>query len=57
VWTMALGEILTLDNLRKRKVILVDWCSMCKRSGKFIDHLLLYCAVARELWTAIFSFS
>jgi hypothetical protein len=39
VWTMALGEILTLDNLRKRKVILVDWCSMCKRSGKFIDHL------------------
>lgn len=30
-WLAALGKILTLDNLRKRYVILVDWCCMCKR--------------------------
>jgi hypothetical protein len=28
---------------------------MCKRSGESIDHLLLYCDVARDLWSVIFS--
>jgi hypothetical protein len=32
-WSMALGKILTIDNLRKRHVILVDRCCMCKRNG------------------------
>jgi hypothetical protein len=32
VWTTTLGKILTLDNLRKRNVIVVDWCCMCKKS-------------------------
>jgi hypothetical protein len=35
--------------------MVVNWCSMCKKSGEFIDHLLLHCEVARELWTSIFS--
>jgi hypothetical protein len=46
---MMVGNILTLDNLRKRKVIVVDLCCMCKRSEESIDHLLLYCEIAREL--------
>jgi hypothetical protein len=46
VWTTAHGKILTLDNLRKRRVIVVEWCYMCRRSGEPIDHLLLHCKVA-----------
>ena len=51
MWTAALKEILTLDNLRK--VIVVDWFCMCKKSGESIDHLL-HCVIAREIWTSLF---
>jgi hypothetical protein len=45
----ALGKILTLDNLRKRLVIMMDWRCICKKSGESVDYLLLHCEVAREL--------
>jgi hypothetical protein len=32
----------------------VDWYCMCKKSEESIDHLLLYCEVARELWNSLF---
>jgi hypothetical protein len=53
---MVVGNILTLDNLRKRKVIVVDWCCMCKRSGESMDHLLLYYEIARELLALNFAY-
>ena len=28
VWTTALGTILTIDNLRKKKVLILEWCYM-----------------------------
>jgi hypothetical protein len=54
-WTTTLGKILTLNNLRKRRVIMVGWCCICKRSEEFIDHLLLQCKVAWNLWSAFFT--
>jgi hypothetical protein len=29
-WSAALGKILTMDNLRKRHIIIVDRCCLCK---------------------------
>jgi hypothetical protein len=53
-WSVALGKILTMDNLRKQHVIVVDWCCICKMDGDSMD-LLLHCEVAYALLNAIFS--
>jgi hypothetical protein len=53
VWTTALGKISTHDNLRKRNVVVIEWCCMCKKSGESIEHLLLHCKVAHNLWSNI----
>ena len=38
-WTVALGQMLTLDNFRSCKVIVVEWCYMHKKDGDSVDHL------------------
>ena len=50
----SLGNILTTDNLRKRSIIVLDWCYMCKRWGELVDHLLLHCPIAYKLWSLVF---
>jgi hypothetical protein len=55
VWSAGICKILTLDNLRKHHVSVINRCCMCKRSEETVDHLLLHCEVASALWFAIFS--
>ena len=50
----SLGNNLTTDNLRKRSIIVLDWCYMCKRCGESVEHLLLHCPIASELWSLVF---
>ena len=38
-WTVALGQMLTLDNFRSCKVIVVECCYMHKKDGDSVDHL------------------
>ena len=53
VWSAALGICLTIDNLLKRKVWILDWCYMCKSNGESVDHLFLHCPVAIDLWSMV----
>jgi hypothetical protein len=54
VWSEVLSKILTIDNLQKLHVIVVDWCVICKKNGEFVDDLLLRCEVACAIWNAFF---
>ena len=47
--------ILTIDNLCKKKVLILDWCYMCKSNGESVDHLLLHCPIVYELWSMVFT--
>ena len=55
VWISALGNILTIDNLRKQKILILDWCCMCKRNEVSVDHLLIHCPIAFDLWSMVFT--
>ena len=48
-WTAALGKTLTLDNVWKRGIVVINQCCMCELEGESIDHLFLHCGVAGTL--------
>jgi hypothetical protein len=54
-WIASLGKALTIDNLRKRGLILQNWCCLCKNNGESVDHLFLHCPLATDLWWMVFS--
>jgi len=54
-WTASLGKILMIDNLCMRKLWILDWCYMCKCSRESVDHLLLHCPIAVQLWSMVFT--
>ncbi len=32
----------------------MDWSCMCKSNRESVDHLLLHCTIAWELWALLF---
>ena len=54
VWTATWNKILTGDNLWGRGFDFVDWCIMCRCNGETVNHLLLYCDKAYQLWSLAF---
>lgn len=47
-------KLLTIDNLRKRGIGVLDWGYMCKGKTETVDHLLCHCPIALELWSMVF---
>jgi hypothetical protein len=54
LWLAAHDKNLTIDNLRRRRIYVVEWCFMCKRDCETGAHLFLHCAYAWELWSLVF---
>ena len=42
--------MLTLDQLKRRRIPLVNRCFLCEENEKTINHLLIHCSRAKMLW-------
>ena len=54
LWTAARNWILTIDNLVKKNLPLVNWCCLCRCDKETLDHLLLHCKFSHALWSEVF---
>lgn len=55
--TATMNSIPTVDNPVNQRLVLVNRCIMCKGISETVEHLLLHCIIARELWSfCIYSF-
>ena len=54
LWTAVRGGILTIDNLVKRNLPLVNWCRLCRCDVEIVDHLLLHYKFVHTLCSEVF---
>ena len=54
VWTIVWDRTFIGDNLRGRGMDFVDWCIICRSNRETVDHLLLHCGKAYQLWSLVF---
>ena len=55
VWEATWGKVLTLDQLKRCGMTLVNRCFMCEEDEENIDHLLIHCKSAKMLWNLFLS--
>ena len=53
VWLALQNKILTMDNLRRRKMLIVNACPLCLANEESVDHLFLHCKQTKAIWLAI----
>ena len=54
-WEATWGKVLTIDQLKRRGMTLVNRCFMCEEDEENIDHLLIHCKSAKMLWNLFLS--
>ena len=52
-WIARRNSILTIDNLRRRNIILVNGCLMCLKDEETVHHHLIHCSFAHRVWSVI----
>ena len=52
-WEATWGKIMTLDRLQKRGWQLPNRCFLCGCEEENVNHILIYCTVARVLWDLV----
>ncbi|RVX17120.1 putative ribonuclease H protein [Vitis vinifera] len=54
-WEASWGNVLTMDQLKKRGWALANRCFLCCEEEESIDHILIHCSRARVLWELLFA--
>ena len=54
-WEATWGKVLTIDQLKRRGMTLVNRCFMCEEDEENIEHLLIHCKSAKMLWNLFLS--
>lgn len=49
-WLVGLGKILTIDNLRRWRMLIVNACPLCLSAAESVNHLLLHCRFSSCIW-------
>ena len=55
-WILLQNKILTIDNLQKRGINVVNRCSLCKEDYEDRDHLFLNCTYSQKVWRFILNY-
>ena len=54
-WLARREYFLTIDNLRRRNHFIVNSFPMCLRDEETVNHLLIHCNFAYNVWVALFA--
>lgn len=54
-WEAGRERILAIDKLITRGKIMVNVCYLSKKAAESYNHVLLWCLIAYELWSMIYS--
>ena len=49
-WEASWDKVLTLDQLKRRGIPLVNMCFLCEENEETVDHLFIHCSRAKMLW-------
>ena len=53
-WEASWGKAITLDQLKRRGGALANRCCLYEEDEETIDHMLIYCKMAKMLWDLFF---
>ena len=56
-WLVIRKACLTLEVLRKKRKIILPWCSLCGKTGETNSHLFLHCTFTAQICSMFLNYS